>query len=157
VSTKGLIRVAIAAFGVLAAGQSFAAPDYVIDPPVILGKYYEQNGARTCGNTNECVLRFSAVPAGNVLSIAQVSCSIQATHRPIAAYLGVYLSAAKPLARGKPLPIAFVSSQAGPLAYDFVVFADTAYRLGSTPTVWTTLPDSTGAILKCQIAGTLSP
>ena len=156
-SPKRLIRASLVATGVLASGQTLAAPDIVIDPPFILGKYYEQNGARTC-NTDDCVLLFSVLPADKILSIKQVSCTIHSGYRPTAAYLGTHLSSSKPRERRKPLPLAFVSSQSSPLlAYEFTVFADTGYPLRTRPTVWVNFPESTGSVLKCQISGALSP
>jgi hypothetical protein len=158
VSTNRLSQIALVAAAVLAADQSFGAPDIVIDTPFVAGKYYEQNGARTCANADDCTLRFSALPAGKALSIRQVSCTLHSGSRPAAAYLGTYLSASRPRERQKPLPLAFVSSQSSPaLAYEFVVFADTGYPLATRPTVWISFPESTGSVLKCQITGALSP
>src|ERR1044072_4951791 len=98
VSTKRSIRTALVAAAVLAAGQSFGSPDTTIDPPFLSGKYYEQNGATSCGNNDDyCALLFSALPAGKTLTINKVSCSINSSYRPSAAYLGAYGSAAKAL------------------------------------------------------------
>lgn len=161
---RGFSRAALVACGVLAAFPASAASSFRTTPPVISGKYYEQNGSASCTDVNGCQITFSKLPADKALTIERITCSVEVHSTPLRnASLVVFRSASQNFERPLHLAPSLTSEDSfnGIPVFFFSVNQTMRYPMGgNSPKVaffQTAGTDDSAFFISCQIAGTLSP
>jgi hypothetical protein len=154
-----LTRSVAATLGTLAAGPAAIAAT-TLEPPVIIGKYYEQNGFVSCTDGVGCGIIFAKTPAGKTLTVERVACNTTSKPFPLAT---VDLGALKrsELTRRQPTAHAVVAKEAlnGTPVHFGVLYHQTrfAVRVPTVVAFSTSSAASDEIRMSCQISGTLSP
>jgi hypothetical protein len=156
-----VVRPVVLSLGVAAAAPASAAQQ--LEPPFVLGKYYEQNGVSAC-DTFKCALVFSKVPAGKTLIVERVACALTTLPDPMdSVFLTVFRSPSDTFNRVEPMTVSLSGTR--------IIFEDTRHyyasnhethfpMFGSSPSVEAIKVDSppnSDMTVRCKIAGTLSP
>jgi hypothetical protein len=148
---RALVSVAALTF----AGPALAAYQVVLEPAVIVGDYYEQNG-RCDGSGSGCTLKFSPVPSDKFLTVRKASCLINSDNIPYSMALGV--ADASFIRRQEYFPINITSTVENPSRHAAAANLSTEFLVGGNPTLeYRTRGNHSQLTMICQIKGVLTP
>jgi hypothetical protein len=125
--------------------------------PIIVGKYYEENGTVGCVNNNGCTLFFTAIPAGKILQITRVSCMIVEQQNRIAFVALGQRNATNATLRRQHLKVSLTGGTAGLRRFAVNEEADLIIGPGIQPGIQIVTDLVETSSLDCQIVGRLDP
>lgn len=127
--------------------------------PSILGDYYEDRAYANCATSSPyCSAFFSATPAGKLLTITNVSCSLLRTQPHVKASLAISNSMTPDANRSIHLPVTATAIVDVSGWYVNAFAEQVRFLVGPNkyPFVHSTTMGSSGGTLECTITGTLT-